>query len=57
MLQYARRFNKWYDKLGEPYRFLLFMLLANPPIVLIALDRVLVGGILFLLLAGVRVIK
>ena len=57
MLQYARRFNKWYDKLGEPYRFLLFMLLANPPIVLIALDRVLVGGIWILLLVGIRIIK
>ena len=57
MLKYARRFNKWYDRLDEPYRFLLAMSLAIAPITLLALDKVILGGIDLLLLISVRVIK
>ena len=57
MVKYARRFNKWYDKLEEPYRFLLAMSLAVIPITLIAFDRQVLGGIGLLLLISVRVIK
>ena len=57
MVKYAQRFNKWYDKLDEPYRFLLAMSLAIVPITLIAFDRQVLGGIGLLLLISVRLIK
>ncbi len=57
MLKYIRRFNKWYDKLEEPYRFLLAMALAIVPITLIAFDRQVLGGTCLLVLISIRVIK
>ena len=57
MVKYIRRFNKWYDKLEEPYRFSLCMLLGIVPIIVIALDKVVLGGIGLLLLIGIRVIR
>ena len=57
MIKYIRRFNKWYDKLEEPYRFSLCMLLAIVPITLIALDKQVLGGVGLLVLVSIRVIR
>ena len=57
MVKYIRRFNKWYDKLEEPYRFLLAMSLVIVPITLIAFDRQVLGGTCLLVLISIRVIK
>ena len=57
MVKYIRRFNKWYDKVEEPYRFLLAMSLAIVPITLVAFDRQVIGGTCLLVLISIRVIK